>query len=69
MSCVNYESGPLTANVKCWAWLFQQGRESVEDDPRPGLLNTDSKGTLLTDYLPKKTTMNATYTTATIQHF
>ncbi|GBP08966.1 Putative uncharacterized protein FLJ37770 [Eumeta japonica] len=30
------ESAPSYTMVKKWARLFQQGRESCEDDPRPG---------------------------------
>ncbi|XP_045453311.1 protein GVQW3-like [Melitaea cinxia] len=34
------ESGPSSATVKRWTRLFQQGRETLEDDPRSGRPNT-----------------------------
>ncbi|GBP53757.1 Putative uncharacterized protein FLJ37770 [Eumeta japonica] len=36
MVSVLHESAPSYTMVKKWARLFQQGRESCEDDPRPG---------------------------------
>lgn len=36
MSSTLQDSGPSYTMVKKWARLFQQGRESCEDDPRPG---------------------------------
>ncbi|GBP23279.1 Putative uncharacterized protein FLJ37770 [Eumeta japonica] len=36
MVSVLQESAPSYTKVKKWARLFQQGRESCEDDPRPG---------------------------------
>ncbi|GBP10054.1 Putative uncharacterized protein FLJ37770 [Eumeta japonica] len=36
MVSVLQESAPSYTMVKKWACLFQQGRESCEDDPRPG---------------------------------
>ncbi|GBP70845.1 Histone-lysine N-methyltransferase SETMAR [Eumeta japonica] len=36
MVSVVQESAPSYTMVKKWARLFQQGRESCEDDPRPG---------------------------------
>ncbi|GBP95891.1 Histone-lysine N-methyltransferase SETMAR [Eumeta japonica] len=36
MISVLQESAPSYTRVKKWARLFQQGRESCEDDPRPG---------------------------------
>ncbi|GBP43562.1 Mariner Mos1 transposase [Eumeta japonica] len=36
MVSVLQESAPSYTMVKKWARLFQQGRESCEDDPRPG---------------------------------
>ncbi|GBP59735.1 Histone-lysine N-methyltransferase SETMAR [Eumeta japonica] len=36
MVTVLQESAPSYTMVKKWARLFQQGRESCEDDPRPG---------------------------------
>ncbi|GBP21732.1 Putative uncharacterized protein FLJ37770 [Eumeta japonica] len=36
MVSVLQESAPSFSMVKKWARLFQQGRESCEDDPRPG---------------------------------
>ncbi|GBP42163.1 hypothetical protein EVAR_25788_1 [Eumeta japonica] len=36
MVSVLQESAPPYTMVKKWARLFQQGRESCEDDPRPG---------------------------------
>ncbi|GBP49384.1 Putative uncharacterized protein FLJ37770 [Eumeta japonica] len=36
MVSVLQESAPSYMMVKKWAHLFQQGRESCEDDPRPG---------------------------------
>lgn len=40
MSTVYGESAPSSATVKRWVRLFQLGRESLEDDPRPGRPNT-----------------------------
>ncbi|GBP38515.1 Putative uncharacterized protein FLJ37770 [Eumeta japonica] len=36
LALVLQESAPSYTMVKKWARLFQQGRESCEDDPRPG---------------------------------
>ncbi|GBP27466.1 Putative uncharacterized protein FLJ37770 [Eumeta japonica] len=36
MASVLQKSAPSYKMVKKWARLFQQGRESCEDDPRPG---------------------------------
>lgn len=36
MSSVLQDSAPSYTMVKKWARLFQQGRETCEDDPRPG---------------------------------
>lgn len=40
MSTVYEESGPSFATIKRWVRLFQQGRQSLEDDPRSGRPNT-----------------------------
>ncbi|XP_075984950.1 protein GVQW3-like [Anticarsia gemmatalis] len=40
MSTVYGESGPSSATVKRWTRLFQQGRETLEDDSRSGRPNT-----------------------------
>ncbi|XP_045458441.1 protein GVQW3-like [Melitaea cinxia] len=39
-SSVYGESGPSSATVKRWTRLFQQGRDTLEDDPRSGRPNT-----------------------------
>ena len=59
------ESSPSAATIKRWVKEFQQGRESLEDDPRPGRpstsTNEENKGVIHVDYLPHGTTMNGEY--------
>ncbi|GBP22508.1 hypothetical protein EVAR_78686_1 [Eumeta japonica] len=54
MVSVLQESAPSYTMVKKWARLFQQGRESCEDDPRPGRPVTISKervGEIIHEYM------------------
>ena len=36
LTAVYKESSPSAATIKRWVKEFQRGRESLEDDPRPG---------------------------------
>ena len=42
LTAVYKESSPSAATIKRWVKEFQRGRESLEDDPRPGRPSTST---------------------------